>query len=1353
MIMNGAIRNVLSWYDYILFLGMLAVSLGVGLYFGCRSDQRDVKSEYLLGGKRMTVFPIAISLIASQISGITLLAVPTDVYKFGSNYVWLCLAIPIVYLAANYFFLPLFYHLQLTSIYEYLCLRFDKRMQRMASFLFILSVFLHNPIVIYIPALAFSQATGINIHWTICIICIICTFYTTIGGFKAVVWTDAIQFFGIIASVLMVLFSGAYSVNGFYNALDTASIGGRLNIFDFTLDPTVRDGFWPVVVGGSVQYVGYVCFNQGNMQKYLSLPKLSYAKRALAFYCIGVIAIIFACVLTGNIVYARYHSCDPITTKFVQRDDQLLSYFVLELGKKIPGLTGIFIAGIFSAALSTLSSSLNTLAAVMYEDFILPYTNLFKNTNKESAVLKIIVLSSGLLCTVMAVFVDKIRGVLSTSIALNSIASGPMLGIFLLGILFPKANAKGAFYGGIAGLFILCSVVIGHHWYFTHEYANDFMLPLAINGCNFSTNGFEPKPNISGITVMSYPADVYKYGSNLIWLCLTVPLGCLFQMYIFLPIFFKLQLTSMYEYLEIRFNRKCRILVSFAISLYMVFFNATVIYIPSLAFSQATNINIYYIAIISCFICILYTTIGGLKAVIWTDAFQFFGMVASTVAVVVVGFNVVGGVGEVWNSSLISKRLDIFEFDYKVRYNFWTIIISVTTSWTSYITVNQTFVQKCLALPSLTKAQISVLIYGFGVSFFLLCSVLTGNIMYSKYKDCDPLSSHLINHHDQILPYFVITISESLSGLVGIFMSGCFCAGLSTFSSVLNTLASTIYEDFLSTNLSDQTKSKREALILKLIVLITGILCTLLMLLVEKFSEILPFFMAIESATLGSILGLFILGALLPFATSTAAFYSTMMSFVFVLWIGLGNSISSNNGVLNDYSKPISIEHCDGVVNSTTKSLDVQEPFILYQISVWYGFIIAALMTIVLGCLLSVFTKHDKSRSTNINIHYIGIFICVICIFYTTIGGLKAVVWTDAFQFIGMVVSSVGVVVVGFKVVGGIDVVYNSSVSTNRLDIFEFDLMVRYNFWTIIIPGAIHWTSFTIATQGFVQKCLALPTLNKARMAVFIYGFGVSFFILCMVLTGNIMYSKYKNCDPLKSGLVSRHDQLLPYFVIDVSESLPGLVGVFMSGCFCAALSTFSSVLNTLASTIYEDFMSPYISDEVKTKREPHILKLIVLITGILSTLLMIAVEQSSEILPVLVTIQGSTLGPILGLFVLGALIPFVTPQAALYSTITSFVFMLWIGLGNIISAMNGTLRDYSKPISIEGCEVLVNSTARSVEVEEAFILYRISVWYHLTIGVLITVVLGIVLSVFTKSKKPSSNKDLFSPVIHRLLK
>lgn len=186
-------------------------------------------------------------------SGITLLAVPADVYRYGALYWLIAYSMIAVVLVTAYIYLPVFFSLQITSTYEYLELRFDNAARTMASFLFALSIFLFLPIVIYIPALACSAgkhftknkartrmefpfhllATNINVHYITPVICGVCIFYTTIGGLKAVVWTDTFQFSITIGAILTVLFLGITECGGFSNVWTKALEGHRLDLFEY----------------------------------------------------------------------------------------------------------------------------------------------------------------------------------------------------------------------------------------------------------------------------------------------------------------------------------------------------------------------------------------------------------------------------------------------------------------------------------------------------------------------------------------------------------------------------------------------------------------------------------------------------------------------------------------------------------------------------------------------------------------------------------------------------------------------------------------------------------------------------------------------------------------------------------------------------------------------------------------------------------------------------------------------------------------------------------------------------------------------------------------------------------------
>lgn len=124
-------------------------------------------------------------------------------------------------------YLPVFYKMQLTSVYEYLEARFDKKIRLVSSFLFLIQSFLYLPIVIYVPALAFSHVTDFKVHMITPLVCAVCLFYTTIGGIKAVVWTDTLQFGAMIGGIVAVTYIGIKTVGGFGEIYVKSKAGSR----------------------------------------------------------------------------------------------------------------------------------------------------------------------------------------------------------------------------------------------------------------------------------------------------------------------------------------------------------------------------------------------------------------------------------------------------------------------------------------------------------------------------------------------------------------------------------------------------------------------------------------------------------------------------------------------------------------------------------------------------------------------------------------------------------------------------------------------------------------------------------------------------------------------------------------------------------------------------------------------------------------------------------------------------------------------------------------------------------------------------------------------------------------------
>ncbi|KAJ9575573.1 hypothetical protein L9F63_007581, partial [Diploptera punctata] len=145
-----------GWLDFTVFGLVLLATAAVGVYYGFFNKQK-TKVEYLLGGKSMSTIPVALSLVACHISGVTVMGVPSEVFTYGSTYILVCFSCILVAVIMNYVYLPVFFELQLTSTYEYLEMRFSRSVRVMASLLYTIAMLLYVPIVVYVPALAFSQ--------------------------------------------------------------------------------------------------------------------------------------------------------------------------------------------------------------------------------------------------------------------------------------------------------------------------------------------------------------------------------------------------------------------------------------------------------------------------------------------------------------------------------------------------------------------------------------------------------------------------------------------------------------------------------------------------------------------------------------------------------------------------------------------------------------------------------------------------------------------------------------------------------------------------------------------------------------------------------------------------------------------------------------------------------------------------------------------------------------------------------------------------------------------------------------------------------------------------------------------
>lgn len=195
-------------------------------------------------------------------------------------------------------------------------------------------------------------------------------------------------------------------------------------------------------VGGTTFILNLFGMNQAMVQRYMSLPSIQAARKTLLLNIVGVILMFSMCCFSGMLIYAKYADCDPLTTKLVTAKDQLLPLLVMENMSGIPGFAGLFIAGIFSASLSSLSTALNSAAAVVLEDFWKPNAKEELTEKKTALIMRMTVFLLGAISVVLVSVVAKMGGVLQLGMSLTAASFGPLFGLFFIGFFMPWIKAK-----------------------------------------------------------------------------------------------------------------------------------------------------------------------------------------------------------------------------------------------------------------------------------------------------------------------------------------------------------------------------------------------------------------------------------------------------------------------------------------------------------------------------------------------------------------------------------------------------------------------------------------------------------------------------------------------------------------------------------------------------------------------------------------------------------------------------------------------------------------------------------------------------------------------------------------------
>jgi len=471
--------------DYVVFSVLLMVSAAVGIYFAVQEHRNKSKCEetttdYLMAGRSMSYGPVSMSLIASFMSSVTILGVPAEYYVYGTMFSWFALPYALLPIIIGWVFMPVFYDLQLSSTYEYLRLRFNNPTKILAIILYMIVSVLYGGVVVYGPSIALSEVTGFN-EWTAILTTgLVCIFYTSLGGLKAVIWTDVIQTVVMLSGFFAVIIQGSINLGGFGNIWRAAEEGGRIDFVHFEADPRIRHTFWSIVLGGTVFWMSVNGLNQAQVQRYVCCKTKKQAKIAIILNSIGLIVILVLAGMTGLTIYATYQHCDPLTTGQINKPDQLFPFIVMDILSYIPGIPGLFVAGVYSSSLSTISSGINAMATVTLEDFVRPNTRWSESSYKKFS--QLLVVFFGLMYILFAYLASVVGGLIKMAYSVLGIIGGALAGLFVMGVLMPCINSWGAFIGTVCGFGVCVVKFVGSQLYpIPVEFLNK--MPMSVEEC------------------------------------------------------------------------------------------------------------------------------------------------------------------------------------------------------------------------------------------------------------------------------------------------------------------------------------------------------------------------------------------------------------------------------------------------------------------------------------------------------------------------------------------------------------------------------------------------------------------------------------------------------------------------------------------------------------------------------------------------------------------------------------------------------------------------------------------------------------------------------------------------------
>jgi SSS family transporter len=438
-----------SMIDVAIVIGYILLTLYIGLRHAKKQKSLE---DYFLADRNVPWWAAGISIVASDTSAVSYMGLPAYVFQKDLQLLTgILIAFPVVWVIVACLFVPFMARLRLFTVYQYLEKRFGVVARSGASGLFLFLRSGHLAVAIYIQALALEMIAGLDTTTAVWICGGVVTFYTVLGGMKAVIWTDVIQFFVTSGGIVVVLGTVLWTFGGNVSEiLQICAQGGHTRMVNLDFSPFVQTTLWWLVLGQGLNTLGAYSTDQVLVQRYLSTKSRRDMVKAIALN--GVLSLPqVVCLFCVGLGLTAYYTLTPALSETLAKPDQVLANFIVYV---LPvGVAGLVIAGMLAATMSSVSAGINSLSTATMIDFIQRFRpNASRTTDTEVRQAKWIAMMWGVLITVPALYVGRYGTVMESCMTVIGFFTGPLLAMFLLGVLTTRTNQQGVLLGAVCGI-------------------------------------------------------------------------------------------------------------------------------------------------------------------------------------------------------------------------------------------------------------------------------------------------------------------------------------------------------------------------------------------------------------------------------------------------------------------------------------------------------------------------------------------------------------------------------------------------------------------------------------------------------------------------------------------------------------------------------------------------------------------------------------------------------------------------------------------------------------------------------------------------------------------------------------